>query len=90
MSTVSASAFARADLLAPPTERGYFQRALPGNLILGAFAFLTLPLTAFVLFYLVSGVIWVYLWLFGMTHFVLTFTVYLQSTSPRAGKINWV
>ena len=89
MSTVSASAFARADSLAPPTERGYFQRALPGDLILGAFAFLTLPLTAFVLFYLVSGVIWVYLWLFGMTHFVLTFTVYLQSANLKHFAKTW-
>jgi hypothetical protein len=63
---------------APTEPTGYFQKSLPGNLILGSFFALTLPLAAFIWCNNSQLLLWCYLWLFGMTHFVLTFTIYLN------------
>lgn len=56
----------------------YFQQSVPINLILGTFFVVTLPLAAFIWLNNSQLVLWGYLWLFGMTHFVVTFTVYLN------------
>jgi hypothetical protein len=68
--------------LSPPAA-GYFERPLPAAVILGSFAAVTLPVGALVLLRPNSPLTWVYLWLFGMTHFVLTFTVYLTRDNLR-------
>lgn len=60
---------------------GYFQKSLPINLILGTFFAVTLPLAAFIWVNNSQLLLWVYLWLFGMTHFVVTFTIYLNSAN---------
>ena len=73
--------------LAPPV--GYFQRALPVNVILAAFFALTLPLAVFTLTSPNTLLLWVYVWLFGMTHFVVTLTVYLQSANLRHFAGTW-
>ena len=66
-----------------------FSVPLTSALILGAFALVTLPMAALVLVRPVMGVIWLYVWLFGMTHFVATFTVYLQSKNLRHFTRSW-
>jgi hypothetical protein len=64
---------------APPAAPALFDQKLPPRLIIASFFLLTLPLIAV---FAVTSDRWfvsVYLWLFGLTHFVLTLTVYLQS-----------
>src|SRR6266404_1063780 len=60
----------------------YLQQPLPAGLILGSFVVLTLPLTAVLVSGLPQGtkdaVRLGYFWLFGLSHFVLTFTIYLR------------
>src|SRR5947209_426994 len=68
--------------LSPPAA-GFFERPLPAVVILGSFFAVTLPVAALVLLRPDSPLTWVYLWLFGMTHFVLTFTVYLTRDNLR-------
>ena len=58
--------------------RGFFQDPLPANLILATFFVITIPLTLFISQQPTHLFIWIYIWLFGMTHFVLTFTIYLN------------
>ena len=62
---------------------GYFQQALPINLILFTFALVTIPLALLTVFRPSALLMWTYVWLFGMTHLVVTFTVYLQSRNLR-------
>ena len=76
-------------LAQPGSARGKFCPAVDHGLILGAFAFVTLPMAVLVMFRPVMGVVWLYLWLFGMTHFVLTFTIYLQSKNLRHFTKSW-
>jgi hypothetical protein len=66
-----------------PVQAGLFERKLPPRIILGSFFLLTAPLVA--LFAAVSNhwFVTVYLWLFGVTHFVLTLSVYLQSENLK-------
>jgi hypothetical protein len=79
-----------AGTLAPLTPKpGYFQQALPANVILLSFFALTLPLAALVLTRLNTILLWVYIWLFGMTHFVVTLTVYLQSQNLKHFASTW-
>ena len=73
-----ASVESQASAVVSPVPVGYFQKSLPINLILGTFFAVTLPLAAFIWFNNSQMLLWGYLWLFGMTHFVLTFTVYLN------------
>ena len=56
----------------------YFQKGVPSNLILGAFFAITLPLAAFITLDNTQLLLWVYIWLFGMTHFIVTFTIYMN------------
>jgi hypothetical protein len=81
------------NLTPPPTPAatplGYFQRALPVNVILGSFFVLTLPFAALILFAPSGLLMWGYLWLFGMTHFVVTLAIYLQSENVRHFAATW-
>src|ERR1700733_5858958 len=66
-----------------PVQAGLFDRKLPPRIILGSFFLLTAPLVAL---YAVASNHWfvtVYIWLFGVTHFVLTLSVYLQSENLK-------
>lgn len=78
-----------AGTLAGPRPLGYFERSLPPALILGTFFVVTLPMAALVRLTSTGVVVWVYLWLFGMTHFVLTLTVYMQSRNLRHFAATW-
>ncbi len=62
---------------------GLFERRTPPRLILGAFFVLTLPLVAAWELTPSRAFTGVYIWLFGLTHFVLTLSVYLQSENLR-------
>ena len=76
--------------VSPPTPPvGYFQEALPANVILLSFFFVTLPLVAMTLATPNTILIWVYVWLFGMTHFVVTLAVYCQSQNLRHFASTW-
>lgn len=55
---------------------GWFEAPGPARLILLAFPFLCLPLAAATLAEPTGLVLAAYIWLFGMTHFVITFAVY--------------
>jgi hypothetical protein len=74
-------------------EPGYFQRQLPVALILGSFVFLTLPLAGLALANPVLMDRWhiglLYIVVFGTTHFVLTLTIYLQSSNLRYFSSTW-
>ncbi len=69
----------------PPVARlGYFERSRPVRLILGSFLFLTLPIAAVVLLVPDSPALtWLYVWLFGGTHIVLTLTIYGSRANRR-------
>ncbi|OWK38553.1 hypothetical protein [Fimbriiglobus ruber] len=68
---------------------GYFQQALPANLILLSFLFLTVPLAAITVLRPDNLLMWIYVWLFGMTHFVITFAIYGQSRNVRHFASTW-
>lgn len=66
-----------------PRAPGYFQTRAPAAFILAAFPFLTLPVAAVTVLAPTTLLLWVYVWLFGMTHFVVTLAVYMQSANLR-------
>lgn len=72
-----------------PRPQGYFEGSLPPALILATFFVITLPMAALTLWTASGMMLWVYLWLFGMTHFVLTLTVYMQSRNLRHFASTW-
>jgi hypothetical protein len=80
-------------LPAAPPATGYFQRTLPVYLILGTFVVVTLPLSCLALLAPQStemgGIQFVYVCVFGLTHFVLTPTIYLQSNNLRYFNSSW-
>jgi uncharacterized membrane protein len=63
--------------------QAYFERPGPAALILGSFFALTLPMAAVELLQLDARITWLYIWLFGMTHFVITLTIYCQSANLK-------
>ncbi|QJW95931.1 hypothetical protein [Frigoriglobus tundricola] len=72
----------------PPPVRslrpcGFFQRRWPVALILAAFPGVALPMAAAVLYSADNLLLWTYVWLFGMTHFVVTFALYARSENLR-------
>ena len=72
----------------PPVRRlpalGYFERAAPIRIILWSFLFLTLPIAALVLLIPNEPAFtWLYIWLFGGTHIVLTLTIYGSRSNRR-------
>jgi hypothetical protein len=62
---------------------GFFQKSWPAALILAAFPLIALPMVAVVLLYPLNWLIWGYVWLFGMTHFVITLAVYARGPNLR-------
>src|SRR5690348_6326411 len=90
-------------LAAPPTTAparpadaapvGYFQRTLPVALIFAAFVVITLPLTVLALTAPDSQLLFrlevLYLIALGLTHFVITPTIYLQSSNLRYFNSSW-
>ncbi len=69
---------------AAPTEPGYFEQPGPIRLILGSFAFLTLPVAVMVcLLPNNAAASWLYVWLFGGTHIVLTLSIYGSRTNRQ-------
>ncbi|MFO0938903.1 MAG: hypothetical protein U0798_20560 [Gemmataceae bacterium] len=62
---------------------GFFQQNLPANLILFSFVFLTIPFALCQLFLNHPLVFWTYIWLFGTTHFIVTFVVYFQKRNLK-------
>jgi len=93
MSTVAVAPLSRPQPAAARSEPGYFQRQLPVALILGSFVFLTLPLAALAIANPVLMDRWhiglFYIVVFGTTHFVLTLTIYLQSSNLRYFSSTW-
>ena len=72
---------------------GFFQRQSPVYLILGSFLFLTVPLTALAIAKRDLLDRWhiglLYIIGLGTTHFVLTFTIYFQSSNLRHFNSTW-
>src|SRR5436309_2078566 len=66
-----------------PAQLGFFQQKLPCRLILASFPAITLPLVAALALTTSRHFVLLYVWLFGITHFVLTLSVYLQSDNLR-------
>jgi hypothetical protein len=64
-------------------QDGFFQRSLPSRMILLSFPLLTVPLAAALAFTTDHRFLFLYIWLFGITHFVLTLSVYLQSENLK-------
>ena len=74
---------------APTPAVGYFDGRWPAAAILAAFPLVSLPLAAAVALDGRSLLVWLYVWLFGTTHFVVTFAVYLQSGNLRHFAGSW-
>jgi hypothetical protein len=68
---------------APLVQTGFLERPLPARLILGSFPLLALPLAAALILTSQRGFLVFYVWLFAITHFVITLTVYLQRQNLR-------
>jgi hypothetical protein len=84
-------------VLSPAVEQrpqgGYFQQSRPVTTILASFLALTLPMCILGLthpdlvqrYYIKA----IYLWLLGVTHFVITLTIYFQSANLRYFNTTW-
>ena len=64
-------------------EPGFFERKLTRRIILATFPLMTVPLVAALALTTDRSFLMVYIWLFGLTHFVLTLSVYLQTENLR-------
>jgi hypothetical protein len=62
---------------------GFFEQKLPSRIILLSFPLLTIPLAAGLAITTDHRFLFLYIWLFGITHFVLTLSVYLQSENLK-------
>jgi hypothetical protein len=80
-STGAAGAAPKAALLAPAA--GFFERRMPAWIILASFLFVTLPVVAALIYTNSHKLLFFYIWIFSATHFVVTFTLYLQSENLR-------
>lgn len=93
MSSAVLDAPRRQEPIAPPTAVGYFQRTLPVALILGAFFVFTIPLASLAVLRPDSpGFLrleLLYLCGLGITHFVITPVIYLQSANLRYFASTW-
>lgn len=76
-----------------PPARDYLERGVTFWLIIGSFLVLTLPLSVLALAAPDLLARWyvgpVYVWLLGVTHFVLTLTIYMQSANLRYFNSTW-
>src|SRR5258708_2333424 len=70
-------------------EPRFFQQSLPGSLILASFFVVTLPLALLIHPNGSELLLWGYVWLFGMTHFVLTFSIYFNRANLRHFRATW-
>jgi hypothetical protein len=68
---------------------GFFQKRWPVALILAAFPALALPLAGLTVSATNNLLLWAYLWLFGMTHFVITLALYARSENLRYFASSW-
>ncbi len=68
---------------APPAQAGFLERPLPARIILGSFPLLAVPLAAALILTPQRGFLTAYFWLFAITHFVITLTIYLQRQNLR-------
>lgn len=64
-------------------RKGFFEQDLPSRVILWSFPLVTVPLALALALTVHHGFLFLYIWLFGTTHFVLTVSVYLQSENLR-------
>ncbi len=78
-----ATAIATAAPVQSQVQTGLFDRKLPPRIIIASFFFLTLPLVALSAITSDKWFVSIYIWLFGVTHFVLTLSVYLQSENLK-------
>jgi hypothetical protein len=62
---------------------GFFQKRWPVATILAGFPALAVPLAAVTLISTDNSLLWVYMWLFAMTHFVITLALYARSENLR-------
>lgn len=69
--------------IAAPAQQGLFDSPAPVRLINGSFFYLTLPLVVVSALTSARWVTGIYIWLFGLTHFILTLSIYLQSGNLR-------
>jgi hypothetical protein len=68
---------------ASPAQPGLFERKLPSRIILASFPLVTVPLAVALALTTDRRFLLIYVWLFSLTHFVLTLSVYLQSENLR-------
>ncbi len=71
------------------TPAGYFEQPLPIAIILGSFFAVTVPLAIMELFAPSAAITWLYVWLFGITHFVITLTIYCQRANLTYFASSW-
>jgi len=68
---------------AAPASVGFFERKAPAALILWTFPLLTVPLAIGLIQATDRRFLLLYIWMFGLTHFVLTLSIYLRSENLR-------
>ena len=66
-----------------PKPVGYFQQRWPAAAILAALPAVAVPMAVVVTLFPLNWLVWGYVWLFGMTHFVVTLAVYLRGSNLR-------
>src|SRR5947209_5435176 len=64
-------------------QQGFFEGKGPSWIILYAFPAITLPVALALLLPADPRLVMSYMWIFGLTHFVLTFSVYMQRENLR-------
>jgi hypothetical protein len=76
-----------------PPRPAYLARPSTVYIILGSFLVLTVPLAAIYVFHADWLAEWhvipIYVWVLGVTHFVITLTIYLQSANLRYFNSSW-
>ncbi|CAN5555200.1 hypothetical protein BH11PLA2_BH11PLA2_05850 [soil metagenome] len=72
-----------------PAAAGYFEQEWPVAVILGSFFAVTLPMMAVELLATNAMLTWAYIWLFGITHFVITLTIYFNSANLSYFASSW-
>ena len=58
---------------------GFFESKFPAWIILASFVLVTLPVAGILIWTNSNRLLFLYFWIFSTTHFVLTFTIYMQS-----------
>lgn len=88
--TATASPLTQTPLPIPRVvPRGYFEQPLPVAIILGSFFAVALPLAAIELLAPNALITWLYIWLFGITHFVITLTIYCTRANLTYFASSW-